>query len=157
MYPFYTPNKAPILAYDSLEDMFNYWKSNHKRGLEAKFIKPETLINWEWTIRRCTYMVKMLKTIYYKTPCKQYNVRFLPQSFWRSTTFDIEYQSANYALVVKTGLSVSNPYSNAIPSELYIEAEKLLNKLIEQMQREMPYDESTKIMKIFDSIKAEVH
>ncbi|WP_201982207.1 hypothetical protein [Hymenobacter rubidus] len=153
----YQPKNRAVLSYESLESMISYWKRNYKNVLEVKFVAPETRINWEYTIIRCTYMVKFLKTLYSKCPDKRiYNVTFVWKPFWKETTFAIEDDSANYTFIVKSGFFVRDfDYSNVIPQQLHIESGKFLDKLIAQLLNELPLEDSNRILARFDSIKAE--
>ena len=146
-----------IMPYGFLETVVESLQGLHQSSMEVRFVKPANLNQWEWTIRNCTHMCKVLKTIYHNIPtrCTEFNFVYKPRAFWNETTFGVEYDFSNYCFYIKTGL----PYkgrSGEIRNrqvDLHEQAESLLRDLVSTMKNSMPSARANSILDIYNTLR----
>lgn len=126
--------------YSSLAEIFKELDCLPNGLLEAKLTKPSNLSDWQSVIYRCSLLVKILKTLNSFIPVStdKHNFIFIKKRFYKSTTWEINYDAANLSFVVKSGLAEIDSKPRNKENNLYDYAQYQLHQLITVMKTELP-------------------
>jgi hypothetical protein len=141
--------------FDTLDEVFEEWDCKNGKILEVKFIKPSTLAEWQSTIYRCATMVKVLKTLNHFMPMSLHKYNFIYQckTLFKKTTHAFEYNAANFAFIVRTGLGSGGQEMKNVPVNFYEQAQEQLHHLLGVMKQELPQSHYEQVFKLYLLIK----
>jgi hypothetical protein len=142
-------------AFDSLQEILEEWECGNGRIVEAKFVRPSTLAGWQSTVYQCATMVKALKTLHHFMPVNLHKYNFIYQSktLFKKTTHAFEYDSANFAFVIRTGLGSGGQEVKNVPVNFYEQTQEQLHHLLGIMKQELPQSHYERIFMIYVLIK----
>jgi hypothetical protein len=141
--------------FDTLEEIFKEWDCKGGKILEVKFIKPSTFAEWQSTIYRCATMVKILKTLnhFMQTSLHKYNFVYQCKALFKKTTHAFEYNAANFAFVIRTGLGSGGQEVKNLPVNFYEQTQQQLHYLLDEMKKELPQSHYEQAFMLYVLIK----
>jgi hypothetical protein len=142
-------------VFSSLDEIFEEWDCKNGKILEIKFIKPATLAEWQSTIYRCATMVKVLKTLNHFMPTNLHRYNFIYQckTLFKKTTHAFEYNAANYAFIIRTGLGSGGQEVENVPVNFYEQTQEQLHHLLSVMKQELPQSHYEQVFMLYTLIK----
>ena len=142
-------------SFDSLEEIFKEWDCKRGRIVEVKFIKPSTLAEWQPTIYRCATMVKVLKTLNYfmEENLQRCNFVYQCKTLFKKTTHAFEYNAANFAFIIRTGLGSGGQEVRNVSVDFYEQTQQQLHYLLDEMHKELPQSHYERVLMLYVLIK----
>ncbi|WP_345120738.1 hypothetical protein [Hymenobacter antarcticus] len=119
------------------------------------FTKPQNLVDWEWTIRRCALMTKLLLILHKQMPksISEFSIVYNSRIWGSMNEVSIRHDHLNYRFVIDTTIAFYSPGGINPSTNLYTEAQNLMSKLLQQMTDEFPKNHQSNILDIYYSIQ----